>query len=196
MNSKRLFQILVGIIVLLIIGTIAGAYMLNNVLKKQSLTLAEQQQQLAVLDGRQDALTRAKQDIAKYQDLANIAKAIVPQDKDQAQTIGEIVKLANANNVRLSSFSFPSSDLGTVVGAKAALSQLEPVKGVPGVYSLLITVQSDNQILVSYNDFIRFLEALEQNRRTAQVTSVNVTPNVDNPSLVSFNLTLQEYIKP
>lgn len=196
MGSKRLYQLLIAGIVLCAIGLIVGAYVLNSMLQKESATLVEQQTQLAVLDGRDTALKRAKQDITKYQTLADIAKSIVPQDKDQAQTIGEIVKLANANNIKLGSFSFPSSSLGQVVGAQSALSQLTPVKGITGVYGLQIIVQSDSQSTVSYGDFIDFLKALEQNRRTAQVLSVNITPDNENPSRISFSLILQEYIKP
>jgi hypothetical protein len=78
----------------------------------------------------------------------------------------------------------------------ASLSQLEKIATIPGVYGLQIVVQSDGQNLVSYDNFIRFLQALEQNRRTAQVNNISVTPNSTNPSQISFSLTLQEYIKP
>jgi len=196
-NSRRLYQVLVGGIVLMALGLIVGAYFLSSVLQKQSKVLSEQRQQLAVLNGRETALNFAKHDVARYQSLATIAKSIVPQDKSQAQTIGEIVKLADANGVKLGSFSFPSSTLGDKPGASAsALSQLEKVAGIPGVYGLQIVVQSDPQTLVPYNNFIDFLQALEQNRRTAQVTNITITPNSTNPALVSFSLTLQEYIKP
>ena len=197
MNSKRLYQLLVGGIILMILGLIFGAYFLSSLLQKQSHTLAEQQQQLAVLDGRDVALKQAKADVAKYQNLADIAKSIVPQDKSQAQTIGEIVKLANENNVKLASFSFPTSTLGDKTGASnASLSQLEKVANIPGVYGLQIVVQSAGEHPVPYNDFLQFLQALERNRRTAQVSSITITPDSTNPSRVSFSLTLQEYIKP
>lgn len=197
MNSKRLFQLFVTCIVLLIVGTLGAAYVLSGMLAKQSATLAEQQKQLAVLDGRQQGLIRAKADVAKYQELADIAKHIVPQDKNQAQTIGEIAKLARQNNVQLGSFQFPNSSLGLKPGnAKSNLSQLAPVKGIPGVYGLLITVQSSGEGLVNYSDFINFLRALEQNRRTAHVTNISITPTPSNPSRIDFTLTLQEYIKP
>lgn len=197
MNSKRLYQLLVAGIVLLAAGLVVGAYVLNSMLEKQAKTLTEQRKQLAVLDGRELALKQAKADVEKYKDLAAIAKNIVPQDKSQAQTVREIVKLASANNVRLGSFAFPSSTLGVKVGgAKAELSQLEKIKDIPGVYGLQIIVQSDGQSLVSYDDFINFLKALEQNRRTAQVSDITINPNSTDPSRITFSLTLQEYIKP
>ncbi|CAN5414169.1 hypothetical protein BH09PAT4_BH09PAT4_02090 [soil metagenome] len=197
MNSKRLYQLLVSGILLLIAGLIIGAYALSSMLEKQAKTLTEQREQLAVLDGRETALKQAKADVQKYKDLAEIAKNIVPQDKSQAQTVREIVKLANANSIKLGSFTFPSSTLGLKVGGtRAELSQLDKVKDIPGVYGLQIVVQSDTQSAVPYDDFISFLKALEQNRRTAQVSNITINPDPENPSRITFSLTLQEYIKP
>lgn len=195
MGSKRLYQILVGGIIVMVLGLVVGAYFLSSLLQKQSQTLAEQQKQLAVLDGRDTALKQAKKDVERYQGLAKIAKSIVPQDKSQAQTIGEIVKLANANGITLGSFSFPNSTLGDKPSLNAT-SQLEKIAGIPGVYSLQIIVQSASGSPIPYGNFIHFLQDLEQNRRTAQVGSITITPDSTNPSQVSFSLTLQEYIKP
>lgn len=195
MGSKRLYQILVGGIIVMVLGLVVGAYFLSSLLQKQSQTLAEQQKQLAVLDGRDTALKQAKKDVERYQGLAKIAKSIVPQDKSQAQTIGEIVKLANANGITLGSFSFPNSTLGDKPSLNAT-SQLEKIAGIPGVYSLQIIVQSASGSPIPYGNFIHFLQDLEQNRRTAQVGSITITPDSTDPSQVSFSLTLQEYIKP
>jgi hypothetical protein len=41
-----------------------------------------------------------------------------------------------------------------------------------------------------------FLKGLENNRRTALVSDITITPDSKNSSNVSFNLTLDEYIKP
>jgi hypothetical protein len=76
------------------------------------------------------------------------------------------------------------------------LTQLTPVKGITGVYDLKITVQQTENAAVPYSTFITFLEKLEQNRRTAQVSSISVTPSTKNPNLVAFTLIIDEYIKP
>jgi hypothetical protein len=71
-----------------------------------------------------------------------------------------------------------------------------PVVGIPGVYYLQITVQSNGSQTVPYNKFISFLDALEHNRRTALVSAIALTPDSKNSNNVGFNLTLDEYIKP
>lgn len=195
MNSKRLYFILLGCIGLLVIGLIGGAYGIGKMLDSQSLQLVANRQQVAVLQEEQNQLDVAKQDVKKYQDLATIAMSVVPQDKDQAQAVRQIVDLAGQNGIAISSISFPSSSLGTLGGAKAP-SQLAPVKGITGVYNLQLIVQSDVAQPVPYTQFINFLGALEHNRRTALVSSITIQPNDKNRSTLSFSLTLNEYIKP
>jgi len=58
----------------------------------------------------------------------------------------------------------------------------------------VITVKGINK--EADNNFIDFLDNLEQNRRTAQVSGVTITPDPQNPSLLSFSLVVNVYIKP
>jgi hypothetical protein len=210
-SSKRLFYLLSGLVAFLVVAVIASALVLNNMLQKQSATIASEKQQLAVLQGRQTALVGAKSDIKKYQNLAAIASSIVPQDKDEAETVQEIVNIADANGVSLGGFTFPASTLGTtgvssgtiapatpattLAAPKLSLSQLTPVTGLGGVYALTITVQSDPSKAVPFTHFLAFLQGLENNRRTALVTAVTITPDTQQTANIGFNLTLQEYIK-
>lgn len=196
MNSKRLYFVLLGVIGLLVISLVGGAYGLDLLITSQSKQLVANRLQVAVLAQDQAELAKAKQDIQKYQDLANIAKSVVPQDKDQAQTIGQIVSIANANGVSLASITFPSSTLGTSATSHDKLSQLLPVKGVSGVYDLQLTVTSDSNKPVPYSKFVAFLDALEHNRRTAEVSTISIQPNTNDRSTLSFSLVLDEYIKP
>lgn len=210
MNSKKLYFIFVASIGLLIVAIIGGAYATNNLLQQKSETLVAVKAASDSLDAQQAQLTKNKKDIVTYKDLNDIAKHIVPQDKDQAEAVLEIVRIAQESNIqpRLSSITFPVSTLGAkpVTGttgttsvtptANNNLSQLTPVKGVPGVYDLQITLQQSEKEPVSYPVLLTFLKKLEQNRRTAQVNSITITPDTKNPALISFTLIIDEYIKP
>ncbi|MEK7059784.1 MAG: hypothetical protein AAB971_03440, partial [Patescibacteria group bacterium] len=161
---------------------------------------------------QQASLVKAKQEIKTYAGLQKITQAIVPEDKDQAAAVREIVNIAAANGVSLGSISFPSSSLGSTTtggaiapasaapasAAKASVtpSQLVTVKNIPGVYQLVITVQSDAAKPVRFNQLVNFLSALEHNRRTAQVSTVTIEPKSDNRNNLTFTLSLNEYIKP
>lgn len=216
MNSKRLYYLLLGAIALLCVALIVGAAEANSLMTKRANRLLALKAQSQALDQEQQGLASAKQEVKKYAPLEQITKSVVPEDKDQAEAVREIVKIAGDNTIALSAVTFPASNLGgtgagiasgtsgvaTPSAAAAAnsqgskLSQLQPVKSIPGVYVLQITVQSDPDRPVPYNSFINFLSALELNRRTAQISSITLQPSQKNPNLISFTLILNEYIKP
>lgn len=203
MNSKKLYFTFIGVLVLLGVGIILGVFQADSLLQKYSKTLVDKKAESAALDAQQTQLIRDKKDITKYDDLNTIAKSIVPQDKDQAEAVRQIVKIAHESNIpRLSSIAFPVSTLGgSGVGAARntgnnKLTQLTPVKGIAGVYSLPITVVVNDSDAVPYSTFIKFLSGLEKNRRTAQVSSITVVPSTQNLNDVSFTLMIDEYIKP
>ncbi|HSH55276.1 MAG TPA: hypothetical protein VK983_00460 [Candidatus Limnocylindrales bacterium] len=212
MNSKRVYYAMVAAIVLLSIAIIGSAYAANTMLAAKSKELVELKLRDQVLSQEQTGLIKAKKDIERYDSLDKIAKAIVPQDKDQARAVREIIKIAADSGITPSSISFPVSTLGqkaagssAVAGGtpagnsatgKTSLSQLKPVKDIKGVYVLKVTISQDAKDAVPYPRFIDFLSRLEQNRRTAQVSSIVLQPSPNNRSQVAFTLTLDEFIKP
>jgi len=213
MSSKRIFYIMNGVIALLVIAIIGSTYVATGQFNKQAAKLGEYKLQHQVLEQEQVGLAKAKKDIATYSSLEQIAKSVVPQDKNQAIAVREIVKIAAASGIKPTAINFPSSSLGgpataavvpavpavpAVPGAasKQALSQLTPVKGIPGVYNLQITIQQEASSPVPYAKFIDFLSRLEQNRRTAHVTGIVLQPSPKDRNMVSFTLTVDEFIKP
>lgn len=215
MNSRRTFFLMVALTTLLLVGILGGAYGSKQILAKKSVELMELKAQVEGYNRQQLGLIKAKQDIATYDELYKIAKVIVPENKNQAETVGQIVKLAGDNSIRLGSISFPSSSLGSGPAAavsptaktsltaapkvnigNADLSQLVPVVGSPGVFVLQINIASDSAQPASYPQLISFLSALENNRLTAEVTTVSIVPDSTTPSRFSFTLSLNSYIKP
>lgn len=216
MNSKRLYYVLIGVIVLMALGMLVGAYGVNSLLTSRSQKLTGLKAKSLALQQEQLSLAAAQKNVKDYSSLEKIAESVVPQDKNQAETVRQIVNIAAANGISLSAINFPASSLGnnvasSVAGAAGAhpaaapsgnssstgnLSQLLPVKNIPGVYVLQITVQSDSNKPVAYSSFINFLNALEHNRRTALISGITLQPSAGNPNLLTFTLTLNEYIKP
>ncbi len=210
MNGKRLYYGLIGLIILLIVGLVGGAYSANQLLSQRANSLIALKAKDQALAQEQTSLVQAKRDINRYATLNRIAHAVVPEDKDQAEAVRELVNIAASNGVVLGSITFPSSTLGASSSTSTStntpapslnsptnkLSQLVAVKGLPGVYQLTITVASDPQKPAQYSQIINFLSGLELNRRTAQVNSISLQPEPQNPKLLTFSLTLNEYIKP
>lgn len=224
MTGKRTYFGLLGLVGILFIALLAGASGANQLLTAKSHTLVAKKAQSQALAQEQASFELAKRNIKKYAALEQIAKTVVPQDKSQAEAVREIVNIAAANGVTLGSVTFPESTLGSnapgatsitgapasaapaqaavspatanAANAKANLSQLLPVKGIPGVYQLTITITSDTTHPILYNQLISFLNGLEHDRRTAQVTTITIQPVTDNPKYLNFTIALNEYIKP
>jgi hypothetical protein len=198
MNSKQLSYVLVSLLALCVIAIFGVAYGANILLGKQAKQLADAKAVSIALNAQQVQLARNKSDIQKYSDLSKIAAIIVPQDKDQAEAVREIVNLAYSSGIQLSSVTFPASTLGGAAGQTLSkgITQVTPVKDIPGVYDLQIEVSVDTTHMVAYSQLTTFLSKLEQNRRTASVSSVNIQPSANNPNYVAFTLMLDEYIKP
>ncbi|MBP9852505.1 MAG: hypothetical protein QG629_298 [Patescibacteria group bacterium] len=201
MTPRKLYYILVAVLFLSGLGLLFVGHFANKILTSKATTLsrlkaeAENQNQLQV------SLSRNKRELRKYDELNKIALAIVPQEKDQAATISEINRLASQSGIpKLSSITFPASSLGgasatTSTVSSNRLSQVTPVKGLSGVYLLPITVTLNSSDPVSYDQFISFLRKLEQNRRTAQVSSVTIQPNQSDPNKLSFTVIINKYVK-
>ena len=198
LTSKRFYYGMAAVLCLMILGFIGGAYGVSSFLQQQSSSVVEARSRSASLEQQQAQLNKAKASITKYKEVGEIAKSIVPQDKDQAQAVREIVNIAAANSINLGSITFPSSTLGAAAakGSAGGLSQLKAAPGITGVYTLQLTVQSDPGKQATYDQFIKFLAAIESNRRTALVSGLILQPDSKDPSKVTFTLTIDEYIKP
>ena len=201
MNSKRLYFLLIAALVLVSASVFGITYFANTMLASRAQKLTSLKTQAANLESQQTELNKNKKDIEKYAALNKVAETIVPQDKDQAEAVREIVNLADASGIsQLSSITFPASTLGApLAGTKRlanGLTQVTPVAGIPGVYDLQITITQDSTSRVDYSKFITFLGKLENNRRTAQVSNISVQPDARDPSKVAFTLVIDEFLKP
>ncbi len=216
MSSKKMHILMIVLFCLSILIFIGLIYESTGFIQSKAINSNNLKTQLSTLTQEQISLLQDKSDIKKYTPLYNIASSIVPQNKDQVEAVRQIVNLAASNNVVIGSITFPTSTLGNLLPTTgvappassiksipspqnaANLSQLTPVPTIPGVYELLITVQSSTQPSqeTTYPELINFLSALENNRLTALVSSVNITPNPANPNLFSFSLSINIYIKP
>lgn len=211
MNSKKVFFVMVGVVGLMFVMVIASVVLGDRWLAKKSNQLVNLKADNQVVETQQISLAQAKKDVQQYSELRDIAKQVVPQDKDQALATRQIVSLADQAGVKIASVSFPASNLGqaqtaagssgvtapgTCVSSGKAVSQIKPVDNIKGLCQLDITVISDTASPISYAKLISFLMKLEQNRRTAQVSQLSIQPDSKDRTLLNFTLTITVYIKP
>lgn len=179
----------------------AVVYYGNLSLKTESAKLVDLKATNQSLETQQTNLITAKRDLDKYSDIDEITQDIVPQDKDQARAVREIVTLAGQSGFELESITFPQSNLGASSSSdksatqSGTISQAVPVKGIKGVYSLEAVITPKGNI--PYSQFLDFLTKLENNRRTAQVSSIRIEPATGgNSELISFTLNINLFLKP
>jgi len=210
MSAKRAFYAMLGSIFLLFVILIATVVMGDLWLQGQSQKLMSIRLENRLIDEQQAAVVKANKDIEKYATLEKVANSIVPQDKDQAKSVREIVNLAKDNHVAISSITFPASTLGAAAPPKSSattssttptvtappITQAVPVSGATGVYQMQVTVQGDTSKPINYTALINFLQALENNRRTAQEDNISIQPNIKDTSLLTFTLGINVFIKP
>jgi len=203
MTAKKLYYLLLAAVFVLALGILGVGYAADVVLTSRAAKLSKLKAESEATQSLQTLLQKNKADLVRYKELNEIAKAVVPQDKDQAQTVREVVKIAKESGISgLSSVTFPASTLGgattgpTAPSTTAGLTQVTPVKGISGVYMLPITITVEQPHAVTYSQFTAFLQKLEQNRRTAQVSDISLKPDPLRLNSLSFSLVLNEYIKP
>ena len=200
MKAKHLYYVLMGSTAIALLCLVAVGYGTDTLLSRQAQKLADLRALSDAGTQQQTAIVKDKQDVAQYSELNTIARSIVPQDKDQAETVQQINKIAEDSGIsKITSITFPTSSLGVANGgtaAKVGLTQLTPVAGITGVYNMQITISVSQTDSVPYDNFINLLTSLENNRRTAEVTSVSVTPDPAHIGRIAFTLVVNEFIKP
>jgi hypothetical protein len=225
MSSQRLRLILFGSFGLMVVIFIAATFLGLSMLQKKSKSMTELKSQSKSLESQVTQLNIAKKDVDKYKFFNDVAKAVIPNDKDQVQAVAELFQMANESGILLQSVSFPASTLGTKASTPAAgstttntttsttaptpstkdvISQAKPVAGISGLYSveLVIGPQTGDKVpvdkKVNYEKMLAFLSKIERNQRTAQVTKVDIQPpKADSTSSdFSFTFNVNIFIKP
>jgi ABC-type transport system involved in cytochrome bd biosynthesis fused ATPase/permease subunit len=217
-DSKQLRLILLGLLGLTVIVFIAVVFLGLSLLSKDSQKMVGLKLQSAAAQNQLTSLGVAKKEIKQYGYFKTVAQEVIPNDKDQANAVLQLNQFAAAAGFGLQAITFPTSTLGVsslATGAVAAgnaqtapavalLSQALPVVGIAGLYSvqLTITPQTDQDLpadqQVTYNKLIDFLNRIENNQRTAQITQVVVRPLYNSDGsfrALDFTLIINIFIK-
>lgn len=173
-TAKRLYLVLIILLVVTVSGGVYSVWYANNWLTGQSQALVEKKLELISLNEKQQRAFESRNTLNKYSDLHGTVEAVAPTEKEQEKIIAELYKIAEENDLRISTLSFPSSELGeekkksetktapaadsktatppatpTTPAAPAAptntITQTEKVDGLTGVVGLKITPSNITQ---------------------------------------------------
>lgn len=209
LNSKNLRWVLMG--ALLLSALVFALILFSGLsrLSRASQHMVGLKVQSETAENQLTNLEQSKKNIEKYSYFKDVARTVIPNDKDQAEAVLELNQMADAAGIQLQSISFPASNLSAGTAATSAasatssavISQAKPVTGIPGLYSLELTITPDTGSTVppakkvTYAKMLDFLNRIENNRHTAQITQVNIQPSADGQT-IGFTLTINIFIKP
>jgi len=215
MNNKQLRMVLLGLLGLLILLFAALSYLGVSQINKKGQKVVDLKLQNVVLESQIENLVQAKKEISQYVYFKSIANSVIPNDKDQAQAVLDLTQMAQESGILIQNITFPSSNLGvrstesnsstSSKSSSSTISQAKPVSGIKGLYSLetVVTPQTGTNIpskyQVSYAKLHDFLSRIENNRRTAQITQVVITPltnGTEQNPIINFTLTINIFVKP
>ena len=175
--------ILVGIIVLLVCGGIAGAWQLQMMLNEK---LAATNQAKVDAINNNDNLAKAqalKIYLENHQaEIDKTARIVADTEayKYQDQIVQDITKYAEVSGLRVLGFDFPTT-------TKTNTSST-------GLKSIAATITLRNP--VPYRNYLTFLKLIEQNLTKMQITDVSIVPDKDDPNLINNPVIgLEVYIK-
>lgn len=211
-DNKMLRWILLGALGLSVVIFFAVMVEGLSLLSSKSQQLVDLKVKSQTADAQLSNLEQAKKDVEKYSYFKEVASTVIPNDKDQAEAVLEINQMASQAGITIQAITFPASNLGirtpSASGTTSAastnsnvISQATPVTGIPGLYSLQLTITpaTGNDIppaqQVTYAKMLDFLNRIENNRHTAQITQVNIQPGINNLS-IGFTLVVNIFIKP
>jgi hypothetical protein len=211
LDSKKLRLILLGLMAVSVLLFIAIIFIGTSALSSKSQQMVALKVKSQTADLQLSNLEQSKKDVEKYSYFKQVAKTVIPSDKNQAQTVLDIFQIADAAGISIQTITFPSGTLGataavaaqdaTSASTQTAITQAKPVLGIPGLYSLELTItpQSNKDAppdkAVTYSKMLDFLSRIEKDRRTAQISQIDIQPAGGNQGL-SFNLSVNTFIKP
>jgi Tfp pilus assembly protein PilO len=164
------FVLLIGLVLFIGISA-AGFYLTRQQLKQKAANLSTLK---ADVDAVDDSITDAKNVISQYEELSfidDIASDVLPPNKVQSDLVEEIYTLANEAGITIRTINFVSP--GGTPTTDPSLTQTVQLEGIPGVYSLPTSVSYEAS---NYNQFVNFLEKLEENRRKLQISRLGINP--------------------
>lgn len=209
MTSKRLTIVLCLALVVLVMSGAGLTLYANSWLTKKSQNLVTLKLDIAELERVQRINQTAAEYLQRNKESKELLERVIPKSKDQAGAVAELLKIAEESGVTINSITFPASDLGgkrAQSSAKDTVTQAKPVEGISGILGIEMSVGQIDRIGgisgsgMTYQQLISFLEAVEKNRRTMQVRSLQVQPlageGTNNIRGYSLTLTMNIFVKP
>lgn len=177
MTAKKMYYIMLGslIIVVLLLGL--TMYFGLSVMKKESQKIINAKLNIAKAQKTESIYSSNKDLYISNKDLANKIDDFLPSDKEQDLIVAQLNSFATQSQLIISSISFPSSTLdpNSKQKVKSDISQATPVPGLKGVYEIptIVTVSNTTEESIKTDNLLTLLEQIESSPRNMRITSIS-----------------------
>jgi HAMP domain-containing protein len=226
MNARTFNKFLLAGFAVAIVTSFLLLRYANNWLTASSTELSTLRSEVAALEIKQNDLNLAKATLVDQKNERQTLDLVLPTNKDQSRLIQELTSIAATAGVSINSISFPTSTLGTQVKTSApapadtttdqtttqtapatpkaaTISQATPIKEIPGVQAIDITIGQINSVGlpagggVRYSEMMQFIRLIERNQRSIQIKSIGIS-SATAPSgepLYSLDVALTTFVR-
>lgn len=193
-GNKLIFVGLMLVQLLLLLGVGASVVFGSKILKSKSAETVALKVENVRLAKTQTEYLLAKADVEKYKYYGAVADSVIPKDKELDRVTKELVQISKDLSMPISAITYPSSGLGSAA-AKASsgssATQTKPADGIPGLLSIDTNLTFENP--TTYENALRFIDRLGENRRKLQISRVSLT-NTDKGVLLNIGVNI--FVKP
>jgi Tfp pilus assembly protein PilO len=194
MTHKRVFFALLVVCGLVVVGLGFGTKLGLDRVSEEKHKISSMLAQLAAADEKLSLTIRTQTQLEQLSFIQTIADGVLPDEKAQPELVGQILLIADNNNIGVDNITF--SGQSAQAGVAPDITQAEPLLEIPGVYTipLNITIRGD------YDDMLDMLRDTEQNRRKMQVSSITIKPVIGDEGqpteAVLATIVVDVYVRP
>ncbi len=197
MSPKRATLVL-SILLVLVIAAGAGAFYLGDkMLQERSAEISDEKAELEAVNTAISIFQDSQKKVNTYEYVNDLSSKILPDSKSQSEVVAELTKFATKSNMKIQALTFGAGD---ATQTDPNLSQTEKVEGLAGVRVLNASLSFASEPAIVYSNFLLFLNQIETNQRKMEVTTLTITPNLDDPNTISaatvtINIFLKDAVK-
>lgn len=188
MNSKRMFYVMIAVLVLTVVGTGVVYYFAVVNLSKTLVSVDEKEAEFSALSEEVQSFAVSKAEYTLLRSKLGDINQVLPPVKDQSVVIEQLKYIGRSSNMSITGFSFQGGQGGEAGPSAFSLTQSSEIAGAS---YLATTIAQDD---VAYVDFVSFLNNVNNFRRPYRVTSIQVTPLDAKAERVSFSVDVEAFI--
>lgn len=181
MIPQKLFYILLGLIVIIVLGGGAGYYFGHVWLSEKIDELEGLRAEAIVAQEELDRLQELEIAYEDIQELEEKTNRILPEDKLQSEVASQIFAMIDGAGLNGGSISFQST--GGIPGRTTQTDE--------GSLNEVLVMPVNFSVSGTYQELLLFLDNVERQERFMQVTSLNINRGGDDSADGQLNLSIQ-----